>query len=96
MPSNVELRRRIRKKAGELGVKVPDLKDLNNAKLQACLSGLKPPEIKRRRYVVTREVLVSRGRVFLPGEVIGSNSLGGGGQAFEALINRGLIEPYNE
>lgn len=98
MPSNVELRRRIRKKSGELGFKAPDLKGLTNAQLQALLSSLKPaaPDVEdepvpEKKYIVGVKPLILRGRMFSPGDEITPDNVAGGDEAFQALINRGLI-----
>ena len=98
MPSNVELRRRIRKKSGELGFKAPDLKGLTNAQLQALLSSLKPaaPEVEdepapEKKYIVGVKPLIIKGRMFSSGDEITPDNVAGGDEAFQALINRGLI-----
>lgn len=98
MPSNVELRRRIRKKSGELGFKAPDLKGLTNAQLQALLSSLKPaaPEVEdepvpEKKYIVGVKPLILKGRMFSSGDEITPDNVAGGDEAFQALITRGLI-----
>lgn len=98
MPSNVELRRRIRKKSGELGFKAPDLKGLTNAQLQALLSSLKPaaPELEdepvpEKKYIVGVKPLILKGRMFSSGDEITPDNVAGGDEAFQALITRGLI-----
>ena len=99
MPSNVELRRRIRKKSGELGFKAPDLKGLTNAQLQTLLSSLKPaaPEVEdepaapEKKYIVGVKPLILKGRMFSPGDEITPDNVAGGDEAFQALITRGLI-----
>lgn len=98
MPSNVELRRRIRKKSGELGFKAPDLKGLTNAQLQALLSSLKPaaPDVEdepvpEKKYIVGVKPLILKGRMFSSGDEITPDNVAGGDEAFQALITRGLI-----
>lgn len=98
MPSNVELRRRIRKKSGELGFEAPDLKGLTNAQLQALLSSLKPAAqdiedepVPEKKYIVGVKPLILKGRMFSPGDEITPDNVAGGDEAFQALITRGLI-----
>lgn len=99
MPSNVELRRRIRKKSGELGFKAPDLKGLTNAQLQTLLSSLKPaaPDVEdepvpEKKYIVGVKSLILKGRMFSSGDEITPDNVAGGDEAFQALITRGLID----